>query len=155
MESWRRSRFVLSGLVIGVAGCATVNDKALRLFSTKVPAYAIVNAQLLRGDMVLLPDRTGNLTLTGAQGAISNCSGLVRYESSTAGTIDLRCNDGTAAAMRYSLLSETRGYAYGPAVGGTPVSLAFGLPPAQAVAYLTVPTGKKLVVSEGDSLELQ
>jgi len=140
---------------VAVAGCATVNDIALRLFSSKVPAYAIVNTQLLQGDMVLLPDRTGNLALTGGQGAISSCSGQVRYGSTTAGTVDLHCNEGTALTLRYSLLGETRGYAYGAAAGGAPASLTFGLPTAQAVAYLTVPAGKKLVVNEGGSLELQ
>jgi hypothetical protein len=146
---------MVPGLVIGVAGCATVNDKALRLFSSKVPAFAIVNAQVLSGDLVLLPDRTGNLTLSGGQGAISNCAGLVRYESTSAGSVDLRCNEGTSIVMRYSLLSEARGYGYGSAASGAPASLTFGLPPAQAVAYLTAPAGKKLVVNEAGSLELQ
>jgi hypothetical protein len=155
MEIFRFAQRMAPVLVIGLAGCATVNDKALRLFSSKVPAYAVVNAQVLQGDMVLLPDRTGNLALTGGQGAISSCSGQVRYESTTGGTVDLRCNEGTALVLRYSLLSEARGYGYGAAAGGAPASLTFGLPPAQAVAYLTVPAGKKLVVSEGGSLELQ
>ncbi|MDE2418453.1 MAG: hypothetical protein KGN32_11675 [Burkholderiales bacterium] len=155
MEFWRFARLMVLWLVIWVAGCAMVNDKALRLFSSKVPAYAIVNKQLLHGEMVLLPDRTGNLALAGGQGAISNCSGQVLYEATTGGTVDLHCNEGTALTMRYSLLSETRGYAYGAAAGGAPASLTFGLPPAQAVAYLTVPAGKKLLVNGGDSLELQ
>lgn len=137
-------------LVIGLAGCATVNDKALRLFSSKAPAFAIINAQVLSGDIVLLPDRTGNLTLTGGPGAITNCAGLVRYESTSAGAVDLRCNEGTAVTLRYSLLSETRGYGYGSAA-----SLTFGLPAAQAVSYLNVPDGKKLVVNEAGTLELQ
>jgi len=155
MEFRRLVRLMVPGLVIGMAGCATVNDKALRLFSSKVPAFAIVNAQVLLGDMVLLPDRTGNLTLSGGQGAISNCAGLVRYESTSAGSVDLRCNEGTSIVMRYSLLSEARGYGYGSAASGAPASLTFGLPPAQAVAYLTAPAGKKLVVNEAGSLELQ
>jgi hypothetical protein len=131
-----------------------VNDKALRLFSSKASAFAIVNGQLLQGDMVLLPDRTGNLMLVADKGAITSCSGQVRYESTTGGTIDLRCNDGAAAQLRYSLLSETRGYAYGTTAAGA-ASVTFGLLAAQAAAYLTVPADKKLVVNASEGLELQ
>ena len=140
-------------MALGLAGCATVNDKALRLFSSEAQAFAIVNGQLLQGKLALLPDRTGNLSLTGSQEPITSCSGLTRYESSTAGSIDLRCNDGTAASLRYSLLSETRGYAYGVTAAGA-ASVTFGMAPAQAAAYLTVPPGKKLTVA-GEGLDLQ
>ena len=139
---------------VGLAGCAMVNDKALRLVSSKVPALAVVNAQLLRGDMVLLPDRTGTLSLTGEQGPIFTCSGLVRYEASTSGVVDLRCNDGSASLMRYSLLSETRGYGYGTTATGA-ASLAFGLAAGDAQAYLSVPSNKKLVDKGDGALELQ
>lgn len=135
-----------------------VNDKALRLFSSSANVYAIVNGQLLQGTMVFLPDRTGNLTLATDKGAISSCSGQVRYESTTGGAIDLRCSDGAAAQLRYSLLSETRGYAYGATATGAVTgvaSLTFGLPAAQAAAYLTVPADKKLTVNAADGLDLQ
>lgn len=146
------------GLLIVLGGCATVNDKALRLFSSKANVFAIVNGQLLQGDMVLLPDRTGNLTLAADKGAINACSGQVRYESTTGGSIHLRCNDGAAAQLRYSLLSETRGYAYGPTSLGAATgaaSLTFGLTATQALAYLTVPADKKLTVNAAEDLDLQ
>jgi hypothetical protein len=138
-----------------VSGCAIVNDKAMRLFSSKVSAVAIVNAQLLQGDLVFTPDRTGTLSLAGANGPIANCSGQVRYTGTTSGAIDLRCNDGSAAELQFSLLSETRGYAYGQTATHV-ASLAFGLPAAQAQSYLKVPSDKRLVVRGADgALELQ
>lgn len=158
MHFYRVYRRLLPGIALALplvfGGCATVNDKALRLFSSKATVFAIVNGQLLQGDMVLLPDRTGNLTLTSDKGAISSCSGQVRYESTTGGAIDLRCNDGAGAQLRYSLLSETRGYAYGPTSAGA-ASLTFGLTATQALAYLTVPADKKLTVNAADGLDLQ
>lgn len=153
MKSHSLWNMTAAAVVLGLAGCAMVNDKALHLFSSDAPAFAIVNGQLLEGAVTLLPDRTGHLGVTGSKEPITSCSGFVRYESSTAGSIDLRCNDGTAASMRYSLLSETRGYAYGATANGT-ASLTFGLAPAQAAAYLTVPAGQKLVV-RGEGLDLQ
>ena len=162
MRFQRVARLLLSGIALALplilGGCAMVNDKAQRLFSSSANAYAIVNGQLLQGTMTLLPDRTGNLTLSTDKGAISSCSGQVRYESTTGGSIDLRCNDGTAAQLRYSLLSETRGYAYGPTTLGAATgaaSLTFGLPAAQAAAYLTVPADKKLTVNAAEGLDLQ
>lgn len=153
MKSHSLWNMAVAGMALGLAGCAMVNDKALRLFSSDALAFAIVNGQLLQGNLVLLPDRTGNLSLAGRKEPITSCSGQTRYESSTAGSIDLRCNDGTAASMRYSLLSETRGYAYG-ATGTGAASVTFGMAPAQAAAYLTVPPGKKLTVA-GEGLDLQ
>lgn len=165
MHFQKVARLLLPGLALALpllplvlGGCAMVNDKALRLFSSKANAFAIVNGQLLQGDMVFLPDRTGNLTLIADKGAISSCSGQVRYESTTGGAIDLRCNDGTAAQLRYSLLSETRGYGYGPTTLGATTgaaSLTFGLSANQALAYLTVPADKKLTVNAADGLNLQ
>jgi hypothetical protein len=79
----------------------------------------------------------------------------MRYTASHSGTIDLSCSDGTTTQLRYTLLTETRGYATGANAAG-PVSLAFGLSPQDARAFLTVPAGKRLVISEGEGvLELQ
>jgi hypothetical protein len=140
--------------MLGLSGCAMVNDKALHLVSTKLPAVAIVNAQVLQGDVILLPDRTGTVTLYAGAGTIKNCAGQVRYEASNSGAIDLRCNDGSATVMRYSLLSETRGYAYGASSAG-PGSLTFGLAAVDVAAYLTVPSGKKLALNASGTFELE
>ncbi len=162
MHFHKVARLLLAGIALALplvfGGCAMVNDKALRLFSSSANAYAIVNGQLLQGNMTFLPDRTGNLTLATDKGAMRSCSGQVRYESTTGGSIDLRCNDGATSQLRYSLLSETRGYAYGPTANGPmtgAASLTFGLTAAQAVAYLTVPTDKKLTVNAAEGLDLQ
>ena len=154
MKNWKRCRWIFAILALNVTGCAMVNDKAMRLVSSKVSAVAIVNTQLLRGDMVLLPDRSGTLSLSDEQGAISTCSGQVRLDASTSGVVDLRCNDGSVALVRYSLLSDTRGYGYGTTATGS-VSLAFGMVGADAQAYLRVPATKKLRVNGDGALELQ
>ncbi len=50
-------------LLLSQVGCADINDTAMLALSTKVTAYAIVNEQLVQGDMVLYPDRSGTITL--------------------------------------------------------------------------------------------
>ena len=154
MKKWNPSQGILVVTVAGLVGCAMVNDTALQLVSSRVPALAIVNGQLLSGELALMPDRTGTLSLTGGQGSISNCSGQVRYEASTSGVVDIRCDDGSASLMRYSVLSETRGYGYGATATGV-ASLTFGLAAVDAKAYLSVPANKKLIVKGDGALELQ
>lgn len=145
----------LSLLVVTLCACAKVNDGAMRLVSTKVDAYLIVNGQLLTGDVLLIPDRTGRVSFSANTGTIGSCSGVLRYTATNAGELDLRCNDGTQVALQTTLMSETRGYGYGNTTLG-PASVAFGLSEQDARAFLTVPPGKTLAPdSESGALQLQ
>ena len=118
-----------------LCGCAKVNDTGLRLVSTKVDAYLGVNQQWLEGSMLLVPDRPGRVSFAAEQGAITNCSGSMRYTATYAAEVDLHCNDGTQLTLQTTLISETRGYGYGQTANG-PVSLAFGLSEEDARAFM-------------------
>lgn len=161
-----------SALLALVGGCADLNDTGLSAFSSRVPAYAIVNEQLLQGEMALFPDRTGTLTLrarvapgTGAEGGaaampppsgkivLNSCVGRMHYTSTTMGRIDLRCNDGSVADLRMALIGETRAYGYGHTASGL-VSATFGLNTGEARAHLTVPPNRQLV-NGADSSDLE
>ena len=153
------SKQVISGLalafLLGMVGCAKVNDKTLGWFSSGVDAYVIVSGQLLTGDVVLIPDRTGRLTFSANSGTVTTCAGSMRHTAVNSGMIDLRCNNGSVAQLQFTLITETRGYAYGKADDG-PVSLTFGLSATDARAFLTVPEGKKLVeAAKGGELTLE
>ena len=139
--------------LLAAAGCAKVNDTALRLVSTPVEAHAVVAGQLLTGEVVLVPDRTGRVSLRGDADSTLSCVGGMRYTASNAGVVDLRCNDGTELVLQYTLLSETRGYAYGVSAA-VPASLVFGLAAPEAAAYLRPPAGKTLLLRDG-LLQLQ
>ncbi len=133
----------LAALLLG--GCAKVNDAGLRLVSTKLNAYLIVNGQLLTGDLVLVPDRTGRASFFAEQGALRSCSGGLRYTATNSAEVDLRCNDGAQLALHTTLLSDTRGYGYASNERG-PASLVFGLSMQDALAFLTVPPGMALAI---------
>lgn len=153
--SWVRTfeRLALAVLVVALGACAKVNDTALGLVSTKVPAYAIVNGSLISGEVVLIPDRTARVTL-GSNQAL-RCAGSMRHTATLSGSVALTCSDASTTELQYTLLTETRGYAYGSNANG-PTSLVFGLPPADARAFLTVPAGKRLALSAATgTLELQ
>lgn len=162
-----------------VAGCADLNDTGLSALATRVGAFAIVNDQLLQGEMTLFPDHTGTLTLRTPDGpgtapgfnglnpeatpspslpapsGMASCVGRMRYASSTLAEMDLRCHDGSVAPVRLALIGETRGYGYGQTTTGQ-VSVTFGLRPTEARAHLTVPKGRQLVErSDSDALELR
>lgn len=144
------------GLLVGLTACAKVNDLAWRGFSTKVDAVMIVDGQLLTGTVLLVPDRTGRVTMGALKGPITSCMGALRFTSTSGGSIDLRCDDGSQTELTFTLLSETRGYGYGKSASGAQVSMAFGLDATDAKAYLLVPSNKKLVLRPKDSaLELQ
>ena len=155
-NQWNFSARVLGCLVLAsLAGCAMVNDRALRLVSSKASATLLVNGQMMEGSVLLSPDRTGTVEFAAETGDIARCGGGMRFTASNSGSIDLRCSDGTAVELAYTLLRETRGYAYGQTAAG-PVSLVFGMPALDARAYLRLPPGRKLVEnSESGALELQ
>ncbi|MFZ2309465.1 MAG: hypothetical protein WAW73_06175 [Rhodoferax sp.] len=163
-----------AAVVALLAGCADLNDTGLAALATRVPAYAIVNEQLVQGEMTLFPDHTGTVTLrgqtmpgVGADGVavaapapasklvLSSCVGRLRYTATTMGSIDLRCNDGSVSDLRMALIGETRGYGYGQTATGL-VSLTFGLGPVEARAHLTVPPNRQLVEgTDSSNLELR
>ena len=141
-------------LLMGLQGCASVNEKALRLFSAQAKSVAIVHGQLLFGRIDLLPDRTGTASLAADGESPVRCAGQFRYTGSDSGSLDLRCSDGYNVAMQFSAMTEISGYAYGQ-TGSDDASLAYGLSDADSIAILRPSTGKRLVLRSGGGLELQ
>lgn len=177
-----RHRLIGIALVALLTGCADLNDIGMATLASRVQAYAVVNEQLVQGEMTLYPDRSGVVALrVGARprrvqmsdsGEISppappedrpiaelpllnSCVGRFRYTGTTLGAIDLRCNEGTVVDLRMALIGETRGYGYGQTAIGM-ASLTFGMDPTEARAHLSVAAGKRLVESTSwQSLEMQ
>jgi hypothetical protein len=162
-----------TAVLAGLAGCADLNDTGLMALSTRVQAYAVVDEQLVQGEMTLFPDHTGTVALradataasapaeaasaprSAGKPVLTSCVGRLRYTATTLGSIDLRCNDGAVADLRMALIGDTRGYGYGQTATGL-ASLTFGMTPVEARAHLTVPPGKQLLDrTESSGLELK
>lgn len=183
---WLRLGSTLAGVLL-MGACARINDTGLRIVSTPRDAILVINAQVLRGQVLLVPDRTGRASFAAAEAAppaaaaasaagaagvpssnqattgqivgapapIAACFGNLRYTATSSGVLDLRCNEGTNVALPFTLITETRGYAYGSTDAGT-ASLTFGLPDEEALAYLRAPAGKRLVINaKTDALTLE
>lgn len=135
---------------LGLAGCARLTETGMVIFATTVPALAVVNGQPMQGEVQLVPDRTGSVVLRSNQRSanaatmvsITSCMGRLRFTSTAAGEMDLRCNDGLASTLYFSLISDASGYAYSQNANEA-ISLTFGVSPDAAKAYFPPPTAKK------------
>ena len=161
-----KSYFSALLLCLAVSGCARVAETGMVVFASTLHSFAVVNGQMLNGEVQLVPDRNGSVTLRKSISAdvlpkidgfapIESCMGRLRFTSTAAGEMDLRCNEGSIATLHFSLIADATGYAYnqGP---GVPASLTFGLRAAQAKAYLQAPAGKEVTESSsGVDLEIR
>ncbi len=140
-------RYFLLGSMVG---CAQLNDAGLAIVSSNVPAVAIVDGQLLQGEIQLFPNHTGTVTLQASasgpagQSAVTECVGRLRYTATSTGAIDLRCTGGVAGDLKITLLGDTRGYGYGAVASGT-ASLVFGMTDQESRAYLFSTADRQLV----------
>jgi len=141
-------------LPLFLGGCARGYDMGANFLASDVPAHAVIGERLLSGRALLYADRTGSLTLAAPGDAALSCMGSMRYTASSSGMVSLRCSDGTQAQLPFTALGEMSGHASGRTSTQVEASLAYGLDPEPARAWLTPPAGKRLVVS-GDSLRLE
>jgi hypothetical protein len=131
---------------LALGGCAALNEATMRALATPVPALAVVGERVLAGEVLLYTDRSATVQLGSNTTPALSCMGAMRYTSSTGGTVQLSCSDGTQARMNFLALSETSGHGSGRA-GVLSASFTYGLDPEPARAWLVAPAGKRLVVS--------
>ena len=149
---------ILAGAAVwgGLAGCAGVEHVGWVLAGTGKPATLVVANQTLTGEMLLRPDRTGEVRVSsaavaggtdgnGANGAsglgvpgavIASCAGSLRFSGTVQGRIDMRCSDGAMFDMAFYLINEVKGFASGT-YQDKPAALVFGMHEAEAQAYLS------------------
>lgn len=141
----------LCALLLG--GCAQVDDASLQLLSSSAPAVALIHETLLHGEVVLNPDRSGTVELASSGSVVLRCAGALRFTATETGTMHLRCSDGSEARLSFAAIGPVSGHGSGLSAHG-PVSLSYGMTPAQSAAYLQPPAGKRLVAGPL-GLELQ
>ena len=147
---------ICSSVLLGA--CAKMDDKVRGYLASGADVYAVVDGQLMAGEVSLYWDRTGTVTLTSmppvaappptaASLAPVSCAGQMRYTGTGAAAIDLRCSNGVSTDVALVLTGETTGYGYGAVAGGRPgstSSLTMGYEPARAVGYLRAPDGQQV-----------
>lgn len=131
----------LSVLCIGlVTGCADMEHIGWQLASSTKPALMQIVGQRLEGEVQIRPDRTGAIRMAG-EGSISSCAGSLRFTAVNSGSMDMRCSDGAMFDLRFALVNEVKGYAFGTYQDAT-VALTFGMDAPEAQAYLARASAK-------------
>ncbi len=68
-------------------------------------------------------------------GNLASCAGSLRFTAVNSGAMDMRCSDGSMFDLRFVMVNEVKGYAYGTHQDAA-VALAFGMDAPEAQAYL-------------------
>jgi hypothetical protein len=139
---WKWRRAMAIGLVGagGLSGCADVEHIGWQLASSTKPALMQIAGQRLEGEVQMRPDRTGAIRMSG-QGTIAGCAGSLRFTAVNSGVMDMRCSDGSMFDLRFALVNEVKGYAFGTFLDAT-VALTFGMDAPEAQAYLARAPGR-------------
>lgn len=134
---------VLAGCAL-LAGCANKAGARMGFFKATAPVVAILNDDLLVGEAVGYMDRTGTIEMQSALNPTLRCVGSFHYTGSKVGEAEVRCNDGSEAALSFNALSALSGYGYGRTSRG-PASFTFGLTAEESEKLLKLPAGKRIV----------
>ena len=139
----RAAYVMVAATVMSVlTGCAGVEHVGWVLAGTGKPATMVVANQTLVGEMLLRPDRTGEVRVTsaamgtGVAASIASCAGSLRFSGTAQGRIDMRCSDGSMFDMPFYLINEVKGFASGISED-KPAALVFGMDEVEAQAYLS------------------
>jgi len=138
-DSARQRAFlaVLFTALMGLGGCALVEDTAQSLLASRTSATAVAGGRLLEGQAVFNQARTGNLHLHSLDAPTLDCFGELRMTSTSGGVASLRCSDGQTAVVPFQLLGSLRAAGRGM-MGEAVFSLTYGLPPEMSAPYLGV-----------------
>lgn len=131
---WRRYSVWGGVCATLLSACADMEHLAWHLASSAKPAWMHIAGQRLEGEVRIRPDRTGAIRLTGT-GDIASCAGSLRFTAIKSGEVDMRCSHGAMFDLRFAMVNEVKGYAFGTFQGAT-VALTFGMDAPEALAYL-------------------
>jgi hypothetical protein len=138
----QRKRLQASGaaLCIALAGWAGVADA--RPFSSKGPVIAILDGELLIGEVTAHLAGWGTIALRSRSNPALTCAGEYSATEALGDAGQLRCSDGRATTFQFQRLSLRRGY--GAGTSGNALSFTYGLTAEESAPYLKLPAGKEL-----------
>ena len=116
-------------LLLTLVGCAAVGGQPIELFG-----QARSGSERFQGSATITKNGSTAVRMTNAFGV--ECVGDFPYAGRAKSAGELICTDGRIAKMTFTALSKTSGYGYGTASDRTTIAFFFGLPEAEANAYL-------------------
>jgi len=127
---------------IGLVG--TVPPAGAQIFSATRAVIAIVANDLFVGEAEGHLSGAGTLTIHSQKNPALTCGGQFASSPELGGAGQLQCSDGSVATFQFTLLTTFTGYGTG-SFGRAVMTFVYGLGYADAVPYLSLPQGKKLI----------
>jgi hypothetical protein len=140
-----------SGLALCLALGGWAGVAHAGLFSSTGPVIAILDGELLVGEVTAHLAGWGTIALRSLSNAGLTCVGEFSATEALGDAGQLRCSNGAAATFQFQRLSLRRGY--GAGTSGSALSFTYGLTAEESAPYLKLPAGKALRL-DGSSLEL-
>jgi Protein of unknown function (DUF3562) len=145
-KQFQASVFVLCIALAGWTGVADAGP-----FSLTAPVIAILDGELLVGEVTAHLAGWGTIALHSRSKAELTCAGEYSATEALGDAGQLRCSDGASATFQFQRLSLRRGY--GAGISGSALSFTYGLTAEESAPYLKLPAGKELT-GEGNHLTL-
>jgi hypothetical protein len=145
-KQFQASVFVLCIALAGWAGVADAGP-----FSLTAPVIAILDGELLVGEVTAHLAGWGTIALHSRSKAGLTCAGEYSATEALGDAGQLRCSDGASATFQFQRLSLRRGY--GAGISGSALSFTYGLTAEESADYLKLPAGQELR-QDGNSLQL-
>lgn len=119
-------------LLLTLVGCAAAEGRPI-----EVVGKGRTSSERFQGFATISKNGSTAVRMTNAVGV--ECVGNFPYAGRAKSKGELICTDGRVANMTFTALSRTSGYGYGTASDRTAIAFFFGLPEAEADAYLGFP----------------
>jgi hypothetical protein len=138
----RKMIIVVLVALAGLAGSSTL--AAADLFSATRAVIAIVGGDLFIGDAIGHLSGAGSLAIHSQKDPALTCSGEFTSSVEFGGAGQLQCSDGRVATFQFTRLTTFTGHGTGT-FGRNLMTFVYGLGYVDAVPYLSLPQGKKLI----------
>jgi hypothetical protein len=147
----RRKQLQATGLAVCIALAGWTGAADAGPFSVTAPVIAILDGELLVGEVIGHLAGWGTIALHSRSKAGLTCAGEYSATEALGDAGQLRCSDGTTATFQFQRLSLRRGY--GAGTSGSALSFTYGLTAEESAPYLKLPAGKELK-ADGNHLTL-
>jgi hypothetical protein len=138
----RRMLMAIAAAGIGLAAPSVADAGFL---SSTGAVIAILAGELFVGEAEGHLSGAGTIVIHSQKNPALACAGDFVSSAALGGSGQFRCTDGTLARFWFKRLSIFNGHGSGSFSRG-PMSFAYGLTADEAAPYLTLPSGKKLVL---------
>jgi hypothetical protein len=144
----RQRKLQASALVLCIASAGWPGVADAGLLSSTGPVIAVVNGELLVGEVTAHLAGWGTIALRSPSNPGLTCVGEFSATEALGDVGQLRCSNGAAATFQFQRLSLRRGY--GAGTSGSALSFTYGLTAEESAVYLKLPAGKELALNGND-----